>query len=276
MWATLALMSALTFTPAQAGQLELKNVRVTNGLLGQKRDGTTYLPGDMVVLAFDIEGLQTAADGQVQYSMGMELTDKAGKKLYGKEPRQSVAVNSLGTSRLPSFALTEIGTDTEPGEYTMTVTVKDMKGGGSVKKEQKFDVKKTELGIVRPGFVYTSLSEDEAGMGTMLAPPVAVPGQNLMVHFALVGFELKGNKPNPNVAVTMEVQDESGKPVLGKPFTGKVSEIDEEGRKLRVIPFHVPISVNRSGKFKVVLTAKDNHSGKTATLPLDLKVVDVE
>src|SRR5215469_8307877 len=78
MWTTLALMSALNWTPAQAGKLELKNDRVTYGILGQERKDTAYLPGDLVVLAFDIEGLTVKDDGQVKYSMSMELTDSKG------------------------------------------------------------------------------------------------------------------------------------------------------------------------------------------------------
>ncbi len=126
MWASLALMSALNWTPAQAGQLELKNVRVTYGILGQERKDTNYLPGDMVVLAFDIEGLKVAADGKVQYSMSMELIDKAGKSVFKKDPQEMLTVNTLGGGRLPSFALTEIGTDTAPGTYTMNVVVNDL------------------------------------------------------------------------------------------------------------------------------------------------------
>src|SRR6476659_4949110 len=126
MWTTLALMSAMNWTPAQAGQLELKNVRVTYGILGQERKDTTYLPGDLVVLAFDIEGLKVADDGQVKYSMSMELLDSKGKSLFKKDPQDTIAVNTLGKARLPAFALTEVGTDTAPGKYTMNVVVTDV------------------------------------------------------------------------------------------------------------------------------------------------------
>lgn len=278
MWTTLALMSALSWVPAQADSLQLKNARVTYGILGQERKDTSFLPGDMVVLAFDIEGLKVAKDGSVEYSIQMELFDHKNKKtVYKREPQNMKVVNTLGGSRLPSFALTNIGTDTEPGKYSMTVTVNDVAGKASKELKQDFDVKKPEFGIVRPGFVYNKLNEEQAGPPTTIAPPLAVPGQNLMLNFAVVGFRLGGDKNQPKVSVTMEVTDEAGKPVLGKPFSGTADNIPEEAKQLKVIPFEVPIQVNRSGKFKVVLTATDELSpGKpTVKQTLDLKVVEL-
>src|SRR5262249_53909617 len=53
MWAALALTTVLNVAPAQ---LELKNDRMTYGVLGQERKGDTLYPGEMLVVAFDIEG----------------------------------------------------------------------------------------------------------------------------------------------------------------------------------------------------------------------------
>ncbi len=278
MWTTLALLSALSGTPAQAGQLELKNVRFTHGILGQERKGSTYLPGDVVVIAFDIEGLKVAGDGQVNYSMSMELTGKEKdpgtgkpKVLFKKDPQSLVTVNTLGGSRLPSFALV---TANDPGEYTVSLVVTDVAARKSVPLEHKFDVKKTEFGIVRPGFTYIDMNERGTG-GGQIAPPVAVPGQSLQINFGVVGFKLMGDKETPKVSVKMEIQDETGKPVLEKPFTGISENLEPEYRKAGYSPFQFPMQLNRSGKFKIVLTAKDEHTGKTDTLTLDFKVVEV-
>lgn len=278
MWTTLALMSALSWVPAQAGQLQLKNARVTYGILGQERKDTSYLPGDLVVLAFDVEGLKVADDGTMRYSMSLQLYDHQNKKVvFEKDPQEMTVVNTLGGSRLPSFALTTIGTNTEPGKYTMTVEFKDLAANTSTKLERGFEVKKSAFGIVRPGFVYNKLNEEEAGLPTTIAPPLAVPGQNLILNFAVVGFRLDPEKNEPNVRVEMKVIDESGKAVLGKPFRGEAKNILEEYKQQKAIPFQVPIQINRGGQFKVVVSATDRISGKTTTLPpLDLKVVEIK
>jgi len=76
----------------------------------------------------------------------------------------------------------------------------------------------------------------------------------------------------------LKARRESGH-VLPKPIPGKaVSYPDENARKLKILPFQVPIQLNRSGKFKIVIRAKDeNNSGKSVTFPpLDLTVVEVK
>jgi hypothetical protein len=272
MWTTLALMTALSGTPAQAGQLDFKNVRVTYGILGQERKDTTFLPGDLYVLAFDIEGLKVAEDGGVKYSMSMELTDKAGKTQFKKDPNEMVTGNTLGGSRLPAFALTEIGVDTPPGEYKMTVIVTDGVTKATGKLERTFEVKAPRFGIVRPGFTYNNLNERQVGQ-PQIAPPLAVPGQNLLLNFAVVGFDLKGEMQNPNLEVKIDVKDANGQGV--KPYTIPATSIEDEFKKLKVFPFAFPIQLNRSGKFTIAITATDKHTSKTATMTLDLRVVDL-
>src|SRR5712692_2929841 len=115
MWATLALTAVLGSTPAQGTSLALDNIRETYGILGQKRPDAKLLPGDVYYVAFDINHLQVKDDGTVLYSMGMELIDKDKKTQYKKEPTEREVVNSLGGSRIPSYALSVIGTDTPPG-----------------------------------------------------------------------------------------------------------------------------------------------------------------
>jgi hypothetical protein len=264
MWATLALSAALGLAPAQAGQLELKNVRATYGILGPERADTQLLPGDVFIVAFDIEGLKVSDQGKVLYSMGMKLTRKGkDKPEFEKAPQDLEVVNTLGGTRLPSFAQAVIGTDTEPGEYTMDVTVKDRAANKTQALSRKFEVVANKLGFVRLQFSY------ENGLQ---APPMAVAGQTLLLNFAVVGFGLDKTKQQPNLAVDMTILDESGKPTLEKPFSGAATEVTEEFRK--IIPMQFILHMNRSGKFKCVLKATDKHTGKTVEQPIDLTIVE--
>ncbi|MHB1424051.1 MAG: hypothetical protein ACYC3I_12815 [Gemmataceae bacterium] len=280
MWATLALLSAMNCTSAQAGQLELKNARYTYGIRGQERKDSTFLPGDMANLAFDIEGLKVKEeDGSARYSMGFKLiNNKKGKTLLEKEPVEYSVTNTLGGSRHPMLLMTNILPDMEPGEYTNTVEIKDLMANTTAKLERKFTVKPLEFGIVRVGFVYIP---DQANPGAQFtpAPPLVVPGQNLYFHFSTVGCTEGGPKNQPKVSVKAEIQDESGTPVLKTPIKGVGTNLEnnEEVRKLKFIPFQVPMLINRTGKFKILVSATDEISGKTVTLPpLDLTSLDVK
>src|SRR5438132_13188816 len=89
MWATLAMTAALSLAPAQASELTLTNVRPTYGLHGPTRkdaDAPKLRAPDAFVLTFEIEGLKVSEDGRVQYSIGMEVTNKDGKVLYAEKP----------------------------------------------------------------------------------------------------------------------------------------------------------------------------------------------
>lgn len=273
MWTTLTLISALALTPAQRGQLQLTHPRFTYGMFGQERKESTYLPIDVVWLAFDIEGLKVKDDGTAQYSMAMKLySNKKNKIIYEQQDPQDLTVtNSLGGTRQPVHALVNVLPGMDAGDYTITVTVKDALAKTSEKIERKFTVKPLEFGIVNPGFVYI-----QPNGANVFAPPIAVPGQNMMLHFTAVGFTEDARKL-PKVRVTAEIQDETGKAVLTKPISGTATKYDsDEAKEKKFIPFQVPIQVNRSGKFKVLLSATDMHTNKKVSLPpLNLTVIEL-
>lgn len=273
MWTTLALMSALSITPAQAGQLQLKNPRFTYGMFGEERKDSNYLPIDVVWLAFDIEGLQVKPDGSARYSMAMKLKNNK-KGTYAFEqvtPEEREVMNSLGGTRQPVQVLAHVLPGMEAGDYTIEVDVKDVLAKTSQKLERKFTVKAPEFGIINPGFVYNVNNPNP-----VFAPPVAVPGQNLLLHFSTVGSTEAGDKNLPKVTVKAEIQDESGNTVLKKPITGTATNYEnDEAKKNKFIPFQVPIQVNRGGTYKILLSATDEHARKTVTFPpLTLKVIE--
>jgi len=270
MWATLAMAAAVSLAPGQAGDLKLSNARTTYGILGQKRTDTKLLPGDILFLSFDIENLKVKDDGVIQYSIGMELYSKKEKKVvFTQEPEDSQSINSLGGSRRPAFAMTQIGVDTPAGDYTITVKVKDRASGKSAEFSKDFQVMPLQFGFTRVGF-----GNDTGGP----APPVAVAGQTLIINFALVGFELKKPKDakdpkamEPNIAVEMRLLEDGKTPTVPKPFSFTVTEVKEDYKRLAPMQFFAQL--NRSGKFKVEITATDLHSGKKATQALDLEVL---
>jgi hypothetical protein len=268
MWPTLAVSAVLFSAPAQSGGLQIKNDRATYGELGQERKDSRLLPGDVFCVAFDIEGLKTGDNGRVQYGMSLELLNKDGKSQFKQEPRDLEAYNALGGNRVPAFALTEVGTDTPAGEYTLRVTVKDSTTGKTETLTRKFEVMPTTFGFIRTQFLHMF-----PNLGAFPpAPPVAVPGQTYLVNFAVVGFELdKGRKDQPNIETSLRVLDEEGKPTLAKPFTGSATEV---GQFKGVIPLQFMLTLNRPGKFKVELKATDKVSGKSAEQLLDLVVLE--
>ena len=269
MWVTVALLTTLQLAPQPVGQLKLTNDRVTHNSLGWERADSKnpkLYPGDLLFVIFDIEGLPVGDDGSVRYSIGMELRDdKANKALYTKEPEAQQVTASLGGKRLAASAQATIGTDTKPGTYTMKVTVIDPINKKTETLSRSFEVIPPALGFAR---IIPSYDKDSL----LLAPPVLFPGQSIFVSFAVVGFTLD-NKNQPNLSVKMRVVDQATKePVLKQPFAGNVAMAPDEFKK--IFPMQFILSLNRPGKFKIVLELTDNLTKKTVEQTLDFEVLE--
>src|SRR5207247_2012495 len=125
MWASLALAAVLQ-TPAQPAAFALKNPRPTYGLLGQTRKDAKYLAGDVIIIAYELQNLKTTEDGQVRYSLAVEVSSKAGKSIFKIEPQNFTAELSLGGTGRPASSFYEIPIDTVAGDYVLTVTGTDL------------------------------------------------------------------------------------------------------------------------------------------------------
>jgi len=271
MWTTLAMTAALAYAPAQGG-LSLTNVRPTYGLFGATRkdaDDLKLLAGEVIFISFDIEGLKVAPDGEVQYSMSIEVTsNKDNKVLFKREPEELKATNILGTSRVPAFAATDIGTDTPPGEHTPTAPVTDRAGKANKKISKKFEVLPKAFGLVRLQLTYTNDPRFP-----LPAPPVATPGQTLFFNSHAIGFERDKKTKQPNVVASLRVL-EDGKPTLQKDIVGVINDKFAEDQSLMPLTFQLPL--NRSGKFTVELKVTDKIAEKTVTQSFDINVVEVK
>ncbi len=269
MWTTVALMT-MTLAPAQAGKPEFKNERFTYGIHGQARKDDKFLPGDVVCLTYDVGNMTVSPVGRVQYEMGMEVIKKGQQKaVFKRAPQALEAYNSLGGTSFPSFALYIIPRDAQaPGDYTMKVTVQDraVKAGKSTTLSKTFTVATPRFGFTQVHL--TTFRGDPT-------PPVAVPGQQIWVHYRLVdfGFDKKTNLTDLDMQI--RVLDSDGKPALTKPFAGNIKSDQKAAPGEMRMREHV-IDVNRPGKFKIELKATDNTNKKTIEQTLDLTVLEVK
>jgi hypothetical protein len=266
---TLLMLSALGLAPAQAG-LQLTNVRNTYGELGGTRPEGKLLPGDVLFVGFDIEGITVAADGHVDYTMAMEVLDKANKPIFKQDPAQKKDFLPLGGNKLPARAFVTIGLDQQPGEYTLKLTVTDNGSKASQTLSRKFEVAPPQFGIVA---VYTSVNEQ----GSIPASTTGTIGQSVFVQFGVVGFDRAkdpkdAKKPGqPNVTIEMTPLDEKGQPTLQKPLAYTMDAGVDEKEGGFTMRFLLPLT--RIGKYTVRLKATDNLSKKTASFDLPVTVV---
>ncbi|HEY3787605.1 MAG TPA: hypothetical protein VGL71_02065 [Urbifossiella sp.] len=266
MFTAITVAAALSFAPAQQETLQLSNVRITVGELGPTRKETKFLPGDLLFIAYDIDGLTIDPDGTAKYTMAMEVADGAGKLIFKQDPKEQFVFVPLRGGKLPGRTFITIGLDQPAGTYSCKTTVTDPKTKSTNSVSIKFEVLKPEFGIVG-----VRTSYDEAG--GLSAPALGVVGQTIFVHFSIATFMRDEKTKQPNVELLFEAFDEKGAPTLGKP----VKYIQDTGVKQEhgLFAMFFPLYMNRPGKFSVRVTATDKVSNKKATYDLPVTVLPV-
>ncbi|MFQ3593637.1 MAG: hypothetical protein SNJ82_10715, partial [Gemmataceae bacterium] len=159
---------------------------------------------------------------------------------------------------LPSFTYVTFGVDTKPGEYTVKVTVQSNKKTATFTKD--VEILRPQLGFVRARL--TSAAYEPI-------PPIAVPGQPMLVQYALVGFAVERGAGSLEVEVV--VVDEAGKPTTEAPAKIRFNPAPKDG--LNFIEFKpLPLQLNRPGKFKVQLKANDLLKKASTVQELEIEV----
>ncbi len=260
MWTALSLAAMLPFAPASSGRLAIEHLRATYGVMGPERQGNQILPGDMLVLAFDISGLEPGADGKVRYGIGLEMTDPAGKTRFRQEPTPH-PLKPSGSGSLPAVARLHAGLDQPPGLYTIKITVADGVSNASRSVSRMYEVLPKGFGLVE---LFASGKPDSPAIVPFQ------PGKPGVVRFAVVGFERDPARHQPDLRVVMEVRDQDGRAALSEPTVGEVKADMPE--KALTLPVSFQLEISRPGKFTVSLKGEDRISRRTATLSFPLIV----
>jgi hypothetical protein len=263
MLTTLAVLMTLGFGPGDAGQLKLTNVRTTHGALGPTRPDNKILPGDLVCLSFDIEGMQVNPKGKVLYAIGMEISDSNGKALFKQAPQDLEADGPAQGKGVPACAKVQVGIDTRPGDYTVKVTVTDRAGHTSQEVSRSYQVLEKAFGLVRISL--TSDPEADAALAALQA------GKPAWIKFNIVGFGRDKEKNQPSVQLEMRVLNDQGESILAKPTTGAINGKDVP-EKSQAIPTQIMVVLHDEGKFTVELKATDQVSGDTAKVTFPIRV----
>ena len=258
------LGAVLAAAPEDKNQLTLSHVRDTHGLMGPTRTAEKLLPGGELFICFDLDGVTIDGDGKVHYSIAVEVADAKGKTLFKQEPKDLEAPASLGGDRVPAYAHLDVGLQSPPGEYTVTVTVVDLPSKHSQELKRTVEALPKDFGIVR-----VKTTSDQEGQ---IPVAVAGAGEGLWITFGAVGFGRGGDGKQPDLTFEMRVLDEAGKPTQAKPVAVQVNK--DVPADAVLVPGQFLLSLNRSGQFTVELTATDKAGGKKAQLTFPLTVAE--
>lgn len=255
MWNCIAVIALATLAQ-DTPKLEFLNVRNPLGLYGATRpDAKKFHTGDNFILSFDIQGLKITPEGKAAYSLAGELLDQNKQVVLQTPPKETETFNPLGGNRLPAYAAVPIKLDMPAGTYTYKLTLTDLLDKRTATMTRTFEVAPKSLGFVLWHMTY----EDN-----FPAPPVGVPGQVFVLRFCVTGFEVDPKTRKPNLAFSIRILDEAGKPTLPKPFEGEAKEITEDFKD--ILPITFPIRPNRPGTYRIEVTVVDNMTRTRTTI----------
>ena len=268
---TALAMAAVLVAPSQPAELKLVNVRTTAGELGPVREASKLLPGDIMFIAFDIDGLTIDAEGVAQYSMLMEVTNAAGVRVLPPpteklEPRALSEFVPLRGNKIPARAYVA-GLDQPAGAYNCKIVVADLKTKASGTLNMKFEIAKKDFGIVA---VYTSHDPK----GELSAPTTGVVGQTVYIQFSVATFDRDPKTKQPDVELEFQLYDEKGTATLPTPrkHIQDVKSAQQIKEDAGAFSLQFPLFMNRPGKFVVEMKATDRVSKKTSTYKLPVVV----
>jgi hypothetical protein len=258
----LALLVA-GFLPATASAVDLRNVRPCYGLLGATRTDTKLLPGDVIIMTYDIENLVIDKTGKASYDAILELLDDKGKVLFNKKTGQEV-VPALGGTRMPGDLHLIMGTKQAPGNYTLRLTVHDKNDKNADNNAKRFNYK---FAVLPTTF----------GMVGVMAPAIGFPGQTYHIDYNLVNLGLDAKK-NPDTEVNIRIL-ENGKAVPGTTTLKMVFPRDlpenVDLKEANIVPLTYPIYLNRAGSYTIEIQAHDKISNTKSEVRCPLTVIDL-
>jgi hypothetical protein len=263
MWMSVLAVTLVGLATGQGGSVSIANQRLTYGHLGPQRPTNKYLPGDMIDLLFEAKGITFDAKGKATYTTALAILDPKGEDLLKQAPKSSSTQNYLGGNSVPCAAHFGIPLNSQPGTYTLRVTITDSANKQPATVEQKIEVLPMDFGLVHVG---TSANRE----ATISWSPVGVVGDSIYLNFAAIGFKRDGKK-QPNIKVTMRVLDDKGKPTGGAEMTGEAN--NGVPPDVELLPMQFGVTLNREGRFTLELTATDVLSGKKSTVNFPVRVL---
>src|SRR5260370_958350 len=138
MLCTLVLLAGL-LPPSQAEGLSLTDVRLTLGICGPPRPNARLLPGDNLIVSFDIAAITADEAGKLRFSTVTALSDDEGKATTVK--RMSGTVNKDVPAKADVLPLQFPVALNRAGKFTLQLKATDKVSGKSVQFSAPFNVR---------------------------------------------------------------------------------------------------------------------------------------
>jgi len=257
------LLLVLAPLPAFA-KLEIKNVQPAHGPLGPARESDDVFPFDEYLVRYQVAGVKTDKDGRADLEMTVKLTNAAGKAVLEPKPASKKFDLSQGGDVVQTFGFITINEKAAPGDYKLTVSVRDKHSNETTSFDRKITLKPAPFQIIAPRFFLEA--EGNVPAGTTL-----LVGQTLHYRFRVVGFDTSQRRVG--LVMRAVLVDADGKGIGAKPLELRTETADPVKAEARRATFAGLAAMHRPGDFKLRITVEDTIGKKTTTFETPIKVL---
>jgi hypothetical protein len=242
------------------GQLNIHNIQACQGPFGPERNPLHYYHHEVVWFRFAIHGAKADQEGNIDLDIASELSGPDGASV-SKNERHSTGTLQLGPGFREMVGF-ELPPELKPGEYVLTVAIRDKLSGQATAFQRKLYLKSGEFAVAMPEFYFDSER-------TVRAPFGGVEGQTLYFQFVVVGIAHSSGRSH--VETKYELLDGKTRQVLSKP----VASVHDTNNPLLAqawVRLASQVRLHTPGDFILRILATDRLANKTATLEVPLRV----
>ena len=146
------------------------------------RESDDIYPSDEYLVRYQVAGVKTDKDGKADLEVTVRLTNPAGKAVLEPKPASKKFDLSQGGDVVQTYGFITVNEKATPGEYKLTVTVRDKLSNETASFDRKLTLKPAPFQIIAPRFYLNA-------EGTVPAGTTLMVGQTLYYRFRVVGFD---------------------------------------------------------------------------------------
>ena len=190
------------------------------------------------------------------------MADATGQVVVKDRGTREGTVNR-GLGGVPFHVALPVAPAAPAGQYVLKVAIRDATSRRETAFTRTLAVKPVELAVVAPRFFYDAERK-------VPAPAGGAAGQTLYVQLRAIGADRSQGKVE--LAMSMQLVDPDGKPVLPKPVEAVAQATDAEAvRQAAVISFNAGVLLTRAGQFTLRIILHDRIGNNVAKLEIPVQ-----
>jgi hypothetical protein len=262
----LALGLVLLVAGSLRAEVQISHICAATGPFWPTKKDHCYYPGDSISFRYLVTGLKTdPSDFSIDATVTWTITD-SDNKLAASESKPWSYHPVMGNGTAPHITAVEVNERFKPGDYHITVVIKDNHSGSEASFKRPVTIKPEEWAIAVVAFYRDPEGRIPGCLNANL-------GEQLYYKMKIIGYE----KERLDCEMHLELLDEDGKDVIIKPFTQVF--VNNNAKLIQSVPFlraegAVP-TFTRPGDFTLKITVTDHVKERTATWEAPVRISPV-